>query len=647
MRSSDSQRHRDAGMTLVELLVSVMLIGAIVTVLAAAVTVVFRQDADTQARLDIARWEQSLAMWLPADLTSAGDVDVDPTTTAPCGDAICTFGSNALTLSWNDGSGTVVSYRYGPDGDGSSFMLTRVECRAGSCTSQVVLRDLAPPEMPWNPGDPIPTEVIEVTVPLVVDSSDDPDPTAPGQSRRVIVTVNGAPGADGQDRSSTVSFTAGGTTRNDLPIPSFSGPNFLEAATGCGGPVTLIVDRSTSIDFVAGAPAQVQAGIRSFIRAFEGTPTKLQIVTFGGESAVLGTGPLDGAPWSGRWNRFFDLAEPADVTALLGADGNSGLVGSTGNGIWPFPASSTSHLGGTNYEDAFYRAFFTEDGQTYAAAANPLAPPSELVVFFTDGVPTFDRLQHGNGAAPAAVTLPLPYQGVVAGTAFSPRAWYRADKLVDQFRTDSGTRLIGVGVGVAASGTTTVNRPGWPSPVIAIPNEVFIGRLISGTSDPHTYSPTGPLGFTTVRYNDPPGSGWGDVSTADLLLTSDFAQFGGALTQIALAECGGTLTVQTRTQANEPADAEITYEVGDRFVTTSRVSKAGSFRIDLSGIPSTVVELVPQPLAGTGYAAESWSCRAGGADHPFSLIEPGNPAAGVSVEVRANAAVSCTLRVVP
>lgn len=637
-------------MTLVELLVSVMLIGAIVTVLAAAVTVVFRQDADTQARLDIARWEQSLAMWLPADLTSAGDVDVDPTTTAPCGDAICTFGSNALTLSFNDGSGTVVSYRYGPDGDGSSFMLTRVQCRAGACTSQVVLRDLAPPDLPWNPGDPIPPSVIEVTAPLVVDSSDDPDTTAPAQSRRVIVNVNGAPGADGQDRSSTVSFTAGGATRGDLPIPSFSGPNFLEAATGCGGPVTLIVDRSTSILYRNGVlepgalqATQVQAGVRSFIRAFEGTPTKLQIVTFGGESAVLGTGPLDGAPWSGRWNRFFDLAEPADVTTLLGADGNSGLV----SGVWPFPPSSTSHLGGTNYEDALYRTFFTEDGQTYAAAANPLAPPAKLVVFFTDGVPTFDRLQHRNGAAPATVTLPLPYQGVVAGTAFSPRAWYRADKLVDQFRTDAGTRLIGVGVGDAASGTTTVNRPGWPSPPIGIPNEVFIGRLVSGTSDPHTYTTTGPLGYTRVEYNVPTGSGWGDVSSADLLLTGDFAQFGGALTQIALAECGGTLTVQTRTQANEPADAEIVYEVGDRFVTTSRVSKAGSFRIDLSGIPSTVVELVPQSLAGSGYAAESWSCRAGGADHPFSLIETGNPAAGVSVEVRANAAVSCTLRVVP
>jgi prepilin-type N-terminal cleavage/methylation domain-containing protein len=630
VHNSETRRTRDSGMTLIELLVSVMLIGAIVTVLAAAVTVVFRQDADTQARLDVARWEQSLAMWLPADLTSASDVNVDPAipAAAGCTTADCTFGSNALQLTWNDGSGTVVSYRYGPDGDGSSFMLTRVECSGGSCSSQVVLRDLAPPPPPWTAGDAVPTSVIEVTVPLVVDSSETEDTGAPPQSRRVIVSINGVPSADGLDRSSTVSFTAGGTSRGDLPTPSFSGPSFLEAATGCGGPVTLIVDRSNSINFVAGAEANIRAGVRSFIRAFEGTPTRLQIVMFGGESSVLGAG-------SG-WNRFFDLAEPADVTELLGPTGNSGLV----SGIVPFPG--TTFRGGTNWEDALYRTFFTADGQTYAEAANPLAPAAGLVVFFTDGVPTYDRLQFraSPGAAAAAVTLPTQYQGVVAGTAFSPRAWYRADKIVDQFRNPD-VRIIGVGVGAASSGSTNVPFTGWPW--FSIPNEVFIGRLISGTSDPHTYTSSGPRGYTRVRYD----GGWGDVSTADLLLTDNFNQFGSALTQIALAECGGTFTVQSRTPSNEPADAEITYQVDGRTVTTSRISKAASATIDLSGIAARDIQVVPVDLDSSGYAADSWSCRAGGADHPFALIQAGNPAAGIEVEVRANAAVSCTLRVTP
>lgn len=630
MHSSRARKHPDAGMTLIELLVSIMVIGGIVTVLAAAVTVVFRQDADTQARLDIARWEQSLALWLPADLTSASDVNIDPTQPAApgCSDEACTFGSNALQLVWDDESGTIVSYRYGPDGDGSSFMLTRVECSGGSCTSQVVLRDLEPPEGSWSAGDPIPTSVIEVTVPLVVDSTEEEDVAAPAQSRRVIVTVNGVPGDDGAVRSSTVSFTAGGASRVDLPTPSFTGPNFLEAATGCGGPVTLIVDRSNSINFVSGAAANIRTGVRSFVRAFEGTPTELQVVMFGGESSVLGAG--------GDWNRFFDLAEPSDVTELLGPTGNSGLV----SDIVPF--SGSTFRGGTNWEDALYRTFFTADGQTYSEAANPLAPPAGLVVFFTDGVPTYDRLQHraSPGAAAASIPLPSQYVGVVAGTAFSPRAWFRADKVVDQFRNPD-VRLIGVGVGAASSGSTTVPFTGWPSS--AIPNEVFIGRLISGTSDPHTYSSSGPRGYTRVRYD----GGWGDVSTADLLLTDNFDQFGSALTQIALAECGGTFTVQSRTSAGQPADAEITYQVDGRTVTTSRVSKAASATIDLSGVPARDIEVVPVDLESSGYTADAWSCRAGGADHPYTLLDAGDPAAGIEVEVRANAAVSCTLRVTP
>ena len=52
--------------------------------------------------------------------------------------------------------------------------------------------------------------------------------------------------------------------------------------------------------------ARCGTAVRSFVQAFEGTPTRLQIITFDTRSATLGA-------TSGNWNRFFDLAEPADV----------------------------------------------------------------------------------------------------------------------------------------------------------------------------------------------------------------------------------------------------------------------------------------------------------------------------------------------
>ena len=637
---SQHPSRRDPGMTLIELLVSVLVIGSIATVLAATLTVTFRQQGDTQGRLDVARWGQSLAMWLPSDLASATDVSAAEAD-SPCPSAECTFGSNALLLKWNDGTGeTTLSYRYGPAGDGRSFILTRVECTGGACSSIVVLRDLSPPvdddgnPVPWNPGDPVPDEVIDVTIPLDVIASD-PDGATDGSTRaqRVIVNVNGAPGADGVDRSSSVSFTAGGASIGSLPPATFSGPTFLQAHSGCGGPVTLIVDESGSIGGTN--MARVRTGVRSFIEAFEGTPTRLQIITFDTRSATLGA-------TSGSWNRFFDLAEPADIVSLIGPTGTGGYVG------------TLSSNGGTNWEDALHRAFYSSTGQTYDQLGNPNAPTPELVVFFTDGVPTFDRTYDNSDSSPVGPSsIPSRFNystdgsGASYGSAFSPRGWYRADYIVDQFRD---IRMIGVGVGDAFSQTTRVYRSGWPTTTATrdIPNRSFLGDLVAG-GDP-SQNGTGASGYYITRtYNST--TGWGDVSTADVLVTNQWDQFGSALTAIALADCGGTLTVQTRDGANAAADADVTYQVDDKTVTTTRIAKAGTFDIPLNGLASAEVVLLPQSLDGTGYTAQSWSCRAGGADlvagTDYHLVVPGNPMSGIAVTVRANAAVACTLRVSP
>ena len=66
------------GMTLPELLISIVVLGVVISVLMAGVSVTLRQGADTSGRIDVARWEQNLGMWLPDDLSSASTITVDP-----------------------------------------------------------------------------------------------------------------------------------------------------------------------------------------------------------------------------------------------------------------------------------------------------------------------------------------------------------------------------------------------------------------------------------------------------------------------------------------------------------------------------------------------------------------------------------------
>ncbi|NQY54929.1 MAG: type II secretion system protein, partial [Ilumatobacteraceae bacterium] len=122
-------RRPDSGMTLLELLITVSLIGLIATVLSTAVIVTLRQQDNTEGRLNVARAEQTVGLWMPADLASASDVDTDPQA-SPCGAVTCgdidlSAGSNVVMLSWIGSGGvqTNVSYHFTPSGDGRTYEL--------------------------------------------------------------------------------------------------------------------------------------------------------------------------------------------------------------------------------------------------------------------------------------------------------------------------------------------------------------------------------------------------------------------------------------------------------------------------------------------------------------------------------------------
>ena len=68
---SRASSHDDRGMTLVELLLTVTILGIIMSSLAAAVIVMLRTEAPTRDRISESKDVTFLQAWIPTDLASA------------------------------------------------------------------------------------------------------------------------------------------------------------------------------------------------------------------------------------------------------------------------------------------------------------------------------------------------------------------------------------------------------------------------------------------------------------------------------------------------------------------------------------------------------------------------------------------------
>lgn len=779
------QSRRDRGMTLPELLIAVTVLGAIMAVLSSALIVTFRQQSGTEGRLNVARAEQNISMWIPADLASAALVTTDPaalpcSTNCPPGLDLGS-GSNALLLTWTiEGVTTNVGYVFVPNVAGL-YDLWRVECIGGStCTAQRLLSDLPGPpggEL-FQPGVTRPDWVIQVSEPLAADATSE-DELAPADSkykdaRRVVVTINGGGStADGGGGINQISITAGGTRRSEIDANSLQGaPSFVEARSRCGGAMVLVVDESNSI---GGNISNVRNGVRTFVEALAGTPVKLQVVRFHTRASVLGTGD---------WTRYYDLTEQADVDALLGVIPNL-------QGSWPgVPARD----GGTNWEDALFRTFYTPDGQIQQSLP-------DTVVFFTDGMPTYGRLndvQHSAAVtrgAPGVLTgtpaPPPPPWPNANGTAYNQVSFNRASFIATQFR--SSVRLIGVGVGAGITDSSSwMSNPGagyhvawergshshqratnwepqsrWQvrnnggansyynstkadydsradnrrriqwGPVgeaLFVANNTSPGEsdgyrrhnigswvpttaasydAAQGTLDAELYRTvsktwsngpdwepwTGDRPGSSSHYRstkvysppfeefDPPitantnnsvilarliagndtgvpaqwdGSRYTNPEVADMYIAPAWSQFTTALEAVALGECGGTLTLQTRIGGTAPASDPFTYQnsavrdsageqlvIEPTIVRTNQQFTTGTFDFAIPNGQFVDVDIVPQNLSDlVGYSPNAWSCRAGVNDRPLTALPiDGSPWSGIRVRVAANEAVACTLSV--
>ena len=371
---SDNERgKRDSGMVLPELLIGVVLTGMLVSVLAFCLIAVLRQSDNSKGRLNNARSEVGVGLWMPSDLASAGENVVTDPAASPCFGAcpagVNVGGSNTMLLTWTsqttDSNGQVitqttkVSYRYTLVGD--EYQLIRVECvqkgSAVTCRQNVVLHDLdgPPPGTDFVAGVTSPFWVITVTVPDAPDSTGG-EPVDPGfkskNAQKVLVTINGGGDAAGAGGGlNQINLSAGGTNRELIDATSLQGaPNLIAARSRCGGHIAVVVDESASISTTD--YEQVRAGIRTFVTNFAGTPTKIKIVPFDSLSSTLGSGA--------GWSRYFNMLVQADVDELLGLI-NTGLSSKVG----------VSGRGSTNWEDALFRTFKNAGRHHRPGAARP------------------------------------------------------------------------------------------------------------------------------------------------------------------------------------------------------------------------------------------------------------------------------------
>ena len=445
-------RGRDAGMTLPEVLITMVIMGTLLTALVAATTVIIRQQDNSTGRLNNSRSEQNVGIWMPSDLASAEGVITDPGASpcAPdCPPNVNLGGSNTLMLTWTGSTPGdteaiptqhAVSYRY-VEVEGE-FQLIRVACvRVGggapTCSQVVVLRDVLPPPpgQTWVPGETSPVWVMVVRLALdPADIAGGPDDTIPADptyytknGRRVTVTINGGgdiAGAGGGEDSITLS--AGGTDRNsDLSTSDFSDPpSFGATRSRCGGNFVMAVDTSGSIGSTN--MASVRTGILSFIDSFAGTPIKLEIVRFSSTAVTLGAGS--------NWSRYYDMLVESDVTDLKAQ------------------VATLTSTGATNWEDAMFRVFKNSDGTVQSVLPDTL-------IFFTDGMPTRNRLDSTSATAPAVVDnddIGLPSSD---GSNFHQVSWNRAWRIARDYYADVD-RFIGVYVGSNVNSSSTWRQQG-------------------------------------------------------------------------------------------------------------------------------------------------------------------------------------------
>jgi prepilin-type N-terminal cleavage/methylation domain-containing protein len=539
-------RHNEQGMTLPEVLITLVLLGTITGALFTSLSFISKTSDPTEGQIAEAGDIKFLQTYLPADLNSATTSDVDPLAQPMTGETLP--GTNVLSLTRVQGGATIVtSYRYVQQGQ--RWTLVRHEkgnpANSGRKTTVTVADELAGPPATWNAS------------------------TAPTHAAVVRARVPSATlpvGADVEVRFKSGNvFVTGGTglaSEETLPPFGFRGPGADAAPPSrCGGTITLVLDNSGSID--ATELQLMKNAATSFITGFTGTPTFMSVVRFDAKAAnVYPTSP------AGSYTSL--LTASPQVTAMKNA------------------VAAISRGGGTNWEDGLWRAYRQSDG-------TPREEPPGLVVFLTDGDPTYKRGPSGTGVSTSAS------EGTLLAEAQA------------NYGRGLGGQVVGILVGNQANGTTSVNQM----------------KQVVGPVEWNKQTP-------------------GNAASANLFRPTDFAAIGGVFSSIRAGQCGGTITVQKAIEVNGTlSDPTETWWYSSETGAKSFDPLADdSITFDYSfTAPNPTgkhwVEIIESPIPG--YTLNRVECLVNGLPAPAADVQmsaPGTP--GVRVNLAPADAASCT-----
>lgn len=607
--------RRDAGFTLPELLIAVMISGILIVSISMAFTTVLRTQSQATDRLAESKDITFVQTWLPVDLASATDtfsMVEEPALHAelaanvpPMNYNTVLPGVNVLTVVRPDleasaGTYYLVAYRYHEVN--GKWQLSRFEIRNPGTASETVktvgvAHEVPSPPVGWDPLTQKPEFAVQVT-------------SRNGLVIRPIgedVTVNFESGNNFQTGG------AGLSAENQLPSDYSGGlTNPSAPPSRCGGRIALVVDTSGSVPIGRGGIPTEQAAV-SFMDGFLGTPTTISLNGFDRESYGM---VFDGSQATGTVGRNSANGTRAPFVSVLNpgapVDAMKQRITALDNldGAWPGGGASISQrdpngdrimwdqIGeGTNWEDGLYILTNQANGTPYGIDI------PDLVVFITDGEPTMVRAADGS-----------------ATSATNAVASDKAAVIANQLRSN-GARTIGIMVGDKSGNSTYVN---------------YLKKVVAGTSS------------AAIDWNGSVNSNGsvnvGNAAQADLF-KGGFDKLGSILRSIMIAECGGTLTVQKRIQTGagleNPATGEWSYTT-DLGVRELDRAKTSSITFDYSfgpGVTSQTVQVTEAPV--TGFVWKRAECTAGGLPVPSTPNADGSP--GATVTVAADQAVSCLM----
>lgn len=612
-----NRSDRDRGFTLPELLIAMMISGILIVSISMAFTTVLRTQAQATDRLAESKDITFVQTWMPVDLASALDTFSTPSDATLLTELAALNppmsitalqlggtglpGTNVITVVRPDleaGPGVyyIVSYRYHMVG--GQWQISRFEIQRPGLASEVVkvvgvAHEIPAPPPGWMEGVDSPVHAVEVTA----------------RNQVILRPIGENVTFNFESGNQFVSGGAGLSAENALPSDGSGGlTNPSAPPSRCGGRMALVIDTSGSVPHNTGSGVNnggraTEIAAAGFLQSFSGTPYSVSLNGFDIEAygmTTTGTRVTNGAraPFVSLLNGGVPVQSMIDRVMVLDDIGPS----------WPGAPSSRhdpngdgimwNQIGpGTNWEDGLYMMFNQSNGTPYGV------DQPDLLVFITDGEPNRTRTAAGGHSADVGATVSTAAAATIANNA-----------------RRAGTETIGIMVGNVANNSAAMQR------LLDVAGGVGSRNLWNGS-----VSGTGVVNV-------------GNAATADVFKGS-FAQLGGILKSIMIAECGGTLTLQKRVQTGPgvvevPDSGEFTFvtSLGDRVLDRAVTSSVTFDYPFAAGVTTKTVE-VRETTPGFRFLRAE--CTAGGDPVPAGPLPDGTAGAAISVSI--DKAISCLM----